>query len=184
MKERCTTNKALAEAIGISVQAVGQVLNGDSNVFGLANHFLASEHLRIDARWLATGLGDMDIGPSPGVADELRALGWMVAVHNDYRLRGLPHTFWLFTKEGQAVKGEGRTDREALDQVRAQIQGDLRPAPVTEAVVLPEEVPEHVLENAAIASLGNRGTVAGVAAAWRVIRRHLILRNELRKDVR
>jgi hypothetical protein len=52
-------------------------------------------------------------------ADEIRALGWVVAVHNDYRLNGEPYTFWLFTKDGCAVKGEGRTDAEALDQVRA-----------------------------------------------------------------
>lgn len=51
--------------------------------------------------------------------DEIRALGWSVAIHNDYRLNGEPHTFWLFTKDGQAVKGEGRTDAEALGQVRA-----------------------------------------------------------------
>lgn len=44
----------------------------------------------------------------------------MVAVHNDYRLNGELMTFWLFTTpDGRAVKGEGRTDAEALDQVRA-----------------------------------------------------------------
>lgn len=51
--------------------------------------------------------------------DDLRSWGWSVAVHNDYRLSGEAHTFWLFTKDGQAVKGEGRTDAEALNQVRA-----------------------------------------------------------------
>ena len=56
-----------------------------------------------------------------GSADDIRALGWAVAVHNDYRLGGIPHTFWLFTKGEIAVKGEGRTDAEALDQVRAAI---------------------------------------------------------------
>ena len=55
------------------------------------------------------------------VPDDLRALGWTVAVHNDYRLDGVAHTFWLFTKGGQAVKGEGRTDAEALNQIRAAI---------------------------------------------------------------
>jgi hypothetical protein len=38
----------------------------------------------------------------------------MVAVHNDYRLNGELHTFWLFTKDDRAVKGEGKTDAEAL----------------------------------------------------------------------
>lgn len=29
--------------------------------------------------------------------DDLRAKGWSVAVHNDYRLGGKRMTFWLFT---------------------------------------------------------------------------------------
>lgn len=55
-------------------------------------------------------------------ADDIRAAGWAVAVHNDYRLNGIQHTFWLFTKDGVAVKGEGRTDAFALNQVRAAIK--------------------------------------------------------------
>ena len=51
--------------------------------------------------------------------DDIRKQGWAVAVHNDYRMNGEPHTFWLFTKEGRAVKGEGRTDADALNAVRA-----------------------------------------------------------------
>ena len=50
--------------------------------------------------------------------NDIRALGWSVAVHNDYRINGEPHTFWLFTKDGRAVKGEGRTDADALREVR------------------------------------------------------------------
>jgi hypothetical protein len=45
----------------------------------------------------------------------LRAAGWMVAVHNDYTLRGRRWTFWLFTHPlGVWVKGEGRNDANAL----------------------------------------------------------------------
>jgi hypothetical protein len=55
------------------------------------------------------------------IADDLRALGWTVAVHNDYRKDGEPFTFWLLTKDGRALKGEGRTDAEALDAVRRQL---------------------------------------------------------------
>jgi hypothetical protein len=55
------------------------------------------------------------------VPDDIRALGWSVAVHNDYRIDGQSHTFWLFTKGGRAVKGEGRTDADALNAVRKQI---------------------------------------------------------------
>lgn len=64
--------------------------------------------------------------PSPGsfnLLDRLRADGWMVAVHNDYRQDGKLMTFWLFTREGFAVKGEGETDAEALAQVMKQVEG-------------------------------------------------------------
>jgi hypothetical protein len=60
--------------------------------------------------------------PSEGCADDIRASGWAVAVHNDYRLNDVPHTFWLFTKGNRCVKGEGKTDAEALNQVRAQLK--------------------------------------------------------------
>jgi hypothetical protein len=56
-------------------------------------------------------------------ADDIRGNGWIVAVHNDYRLDGHNFTFWLFTKNGHAVKGEGRSDAEALNIVRATITG-------------------------------------------------------------
>lgn len=52
------------------------------------------------------------------VPDDLRSAGWAVAVHNDYRLNGVSMTFWLFTKGERAVKGEGKTDAEALNEVR------------------------------------------------------------------
>jgi len=51
--------------------------------------------------------------------DDIRERGWTVAVHNDYRQNGISHTFWLFTRNGVAIKGEGRTDAEALGRVRA-----------------------------------------------------------------
>jgi hypothetical protein len=44
----------------------------------------------------------------------LHAMGWMVAVHNDYRLNGKLHCFWLFTKGEQCVKGEGEDNYSAL----------------------------------------------------------------------
>lgn len=53
--------------------------------------------------------------------DDLRELGWSVAVHNDYRNHGNPYTFWLMTKDGRALKGEGATDAEALNEIRKQI---------------------------------------------------------------
>lgn len=55
------------------------------------------------------------------VPDDIRAAGWMVAVHNDYRLEGELYTFWLFTKGERAVKGEGKTDAEALNEIRGKL---------------------------------------------------------------
>lgn len=54
--------------------------------------------------------------------DDIRKEGWMVAVHNDYRQSGKLHTFWLFTKEDKAIKGEGETDQEALNIIRDQLK--------------------------------------------------------------
>lgn len=50
------------------------------------------------------------------ILDALRAQGWTVGVHNDYRLQGKAKTFWLLTHvaSGRFVKGEGDTDAEAL----------------------------------------------------------------------
>jgi len=73
-------------------------------------------------------------GAAQAVADALRAEGWAVAVHNDYRLQGVPHTFWLFTKGDRAVKGEGRTDAEALAQVRASLATPAAAAPRQEGL--------------------------------------------------
>src|SRR6266542_606238 len=53
-------------------------------------------------------------------ADDLRASGWSVAAHNDYRQNGVAYTFWLLTHpDGCFLKGEGRTDAEALSIIRA-----------------------------------------------------------------
>lgn len=47
----------------------------------------------------------------------MRAADWSVAVHNDYRQGGEPRTFWLFTHpDGRWVKGEARTDLEAISE--------------------------------------------------------------------
>ncbi len=54
--------------------------------------------------------------------DDLRAMGWLVAVHNDYTLNGERFTFWLFTKGERAVKGEGKTDADALKVVRERVR--------------------------------------------------------------
>lgn len=52
----------------------------------------------------------------------LRAEGWRVAVHNDYMLNGVLHTFWGLTRGASFVKGEGRTDEEALVDAQRAIE--------------------------------------------------------------
>lgn len=85
-------------------------------------------------RKLAMGIrpGDCPFDFGSPCADDLRGLGGMVAVHNDYRLGGQPFTFWQVSfprgPERQcsgkrhlvSLVGEGRTDAEALDAVRRQ----------------------------------------------------------------
>lgn len=68
---------------------------------------------------LSTTAGQDLLDASP---DDIRAKGWSVACHNDYRQTGQRFTFWLFTKDGHAVKGEGFTDAEALNDVRTALK--------------------------------------------------------------
>ena len=58
--------------------------------------------------------------------DDLRGLGWSVSVHNDFSLKGVKYTFWLLSYAGEkgrfvSLKGEARTDVEALDEIRQQV---------------------------------------------------------------
>lgn len=54
------------------------------------------------------------------ILERLRIGGWMVACHNDYRTFGSLRTFWLFTRSGRAIKGEGASDLIALRAVEDQ----------------------------------------------------------------
>ncbi len=64
----------------------------------------------------------------------LRDAGWVVAAHNDYQQNGVPHTFWLLTRDNhECVKGEGITDSAALAQIVYQLEaryaeGDQKPS--------------------------------------------------------
>jgi len=68
------------------------------------------------AKWLLSrGVAKESV---PSELNEIRKLGWSVAVHNDYFIKGKFHTFWLFTNpDGRYLKGEGETDKEALGKV-------------------------------------------------------------------
>lgn len=60
----------------------------------------------------------------------LRAAGWCVAVHNDYSLKGVQMTFWLFTHSGGLfVKGEAVTDIEALELCATAAKHVFAPSP-------------------------------------------------------
>ena len=53
--------------------------------------------------------------------EAMRKDGWIVAVHNDYRLNGIPHTFYLFTHpSGVWAKDEGTTDAAAIIEAATQ----------------------------------------------------------------
>ncbi len=68
---------------------------------------------------------------TPDALTQLRAAGWMVAVHNDYRLDGKSMTFWLLTHtDGRYVKGEGETDGQALRLALAEATPDKPDKPV------------------------------------------------------
>lgn len=61
---------------------------------------------------------------------DLRKAGWRVAVHNDYRIVDDDMTFWLMTHEsGIYLKGEGRTDMDALMEIDAQARKVFAPSP-------------------------------------------------------
>ena len=66
--------------------------------------------------------------------DDIRALGWTLAVHNDYSVEGSSLTFWLFTdpKTGRFLKGEGYSDAAALNRVREALKRDPSPSEETE----------------------------------------------------
>lgn len=63
---------------------------------------------------------DFLLNTASAMLARLRRDGWAVAIHNDYMQVGEDFTFWLFTHpNGHYLKGEGRTDQDALRQVLA-----------------------------------------------------------------
>lgn len=53
-----SSRKALAAGLDISVQAIGDVINGKTKAFTAENNAKAARELRVDAHWLATGQGE------------------------------------------------------------------------------------------------------------------------------
>lgn len=89
----------------------------------------AEDDAKLAANVRAATIAEIGRLSDEGSPNDIRALGWMVAVHNDYRQLGETHTFWLFTKDGRAVKGEGMSDAEALNKVRAALSPSGEPNP-------------------------------------------------------
>lgn len=118
----------LSEIIAHLGAAGAQVIDTDNPI--IVAHLRAALAIARAASAAARGAAPQE-QQGAGVPDDIRAAGWAVAVHNDYRLGGEAHTFWLFTKDGRAVKGEGTTDAEALNAVRQTI--GLTSAPSTSA---------------------------------------------------
>jgi len=58
------------------------------------------------------------------ILERLRGGGWMVVCHNDYWLKGELYTFWSFARGREYVKGEGRSDQEALEECEANIEAE------------------------------------------------------------
>lgn len=54
------SRKDLAGSLGVSVQAVGDVLRGKSSAFTAENNSKAAQFLGVDPNWLATGEGEMN----------------------------------------------------------------------------------------------------------------------------
>lgn len=59
------TPKTLGEAVGISVQAISQVMSGRSGALAASNCVRAARTLGVDAFWLATGEGAMQPTKKP-----------------------------------------------------------------------------------------------------------------------
>lgn len=58
LKMRRKSRKELAKCLDISVQAIGQVINGPTVALTAENHEKAARFLRVNGYWLATGEGD------------------------------------------------------------------------------------------------------------------------------
>ena len=102
------SNKAIATSLGITEYTVKTHVKAIIKKLNVENRTQVALACLNGRQTIATA----------SLPNDLRAKGWSVAVHNDYRIDDVPHTFWLFTKDGRAVKGEGLTDAAALNQVR------------------------------------------------------------------
>lgn len=79
---RQKTRKQLADHLVISVQAVGDVINGKSNAFSSRNHTRTVSWLHINHEWLQEGVGEMDasnVREGPAQRRPLPVISWVQA---------------------------------------------------------------------------------------------------------
>jgi hypothetical protein len=135
----CARIRAFLDAPDAAPAQEGMV-NGRTEIELLREYRTATEYWQLqpmDAKERTEHFKRFDLlaalpsAPTPGMGKDMgsllaaiRGYGWLVAVHNDYMLGDERHTFWLFTNEGRAIKGEARTDAEALSKVLSALTGD------------------------------------------------------------
>ena len=105
MKARSCGTQELADAMGISYQAVRKVLLGMSAAFSAPNNAKAAEYLHVQSDWLAAGIGAMT------VADELQPASGTWPFSPDL----LPQVLALDDRERLQLEGALRL---ALAQIR------------------------------------------------------------------
>lgn len=79
-----TSMQALADALGLSYNAVKKVLNGGTGYFKLPNHYAAADFLKVDPRWLATGEGDRAPKPQAPIEADWRTIAITLARSHPY----------------------------------------------------------------------------------------------------
>ena len=62
---------ALAAALGVSVQSIGQTITGNTNAHTAENCAKAAKFLRVDMYWLATGQGQPRTAEPPLMAERM-----------------------------------------------------------------------------------------------------------------
>ena len=90
----------------------------------------------------------------------IRTKGWAVAIHNDYRLHDESHTFWLFTKDDRFVKGEGKSDIDALRIVLESIHATPAPQAQADAPAVQGEGPKFKEQTKTVEVIDPSGNVS------------------------
>jgi transcriptional regulator with XRE-family HTH domain len=123
------TRRQLANALGITEQAVGNIVNGGAKTFFMANNSAeAAAFLGVDHYWLATGKGEREPRgsdwPFPNVSlDEVRALGDSERLQLEGAMRMVLSILWQARHPGEVdpykitttLPGRGPADAQPAD---------------------------------------------------------------------